>query len=608
MAKLITQSFKSHIVERLTSSNSSLFIVLGKHVPFTTEASPPALTQTTYDTYQYVYDNAITAKSIVLYNSASPNTTTSDIQYMIPRVDWTSNTGYAAYRHNSANVSYVGVFGPAGYEVFKCLSNNDGLAQVRSTAAPSLASTSVSDDIYNTADGYQWKYMYSVPTAVFVKFATDAYIPVYHDSGVRTNANDGGIEYIEVSHAGSNYNATTGGTLQAVNIGGNTSIHQIETTPGGGYADAAPTNGFYTGSAIKITSGLGAGEMRTIVNYTVSGSVRTITIDSPFSSVSTSSQYEISPKVVVAGDGSGFVGRALVNTASTNTVYAIEIVQPGSGYRHATATLQGNTSGTSNTATLNVVLSPPGGHGYSPIDELNGKYLCFTTKFDASQITSNTKMLDTNDFRTISIIKAPLLANVHMTLTNVLGTYTIGETVTQTGTGATGTVVNRTATTLTLTSVSGNFLPEPAAVGSQYTVTGGSSLATSEVVNVYNNGSAALTANVDYVNMTTRVALGSLTGSFQQDEPVTLYASNTAVSNGVVYFANTTQVWLTNVVGATSTATSMTGSLSGASATVSSSTPQDILYGSGKVLYAENISPINRSTGQTETVKVIIEF
>jgi hypothetical protein len=609
MSKLITHSFKAYVAERIASSNSSLFIALGNHIPFTNESSPPTLEQTTNDTFTYIHDNAIVAKSLNLYNAASPNTTTADVQYMIPRIDWSSNTGYTAYRHTSANVGYVGVFGASGYEVFKCLSNNDGLNQIRSQYAPSLASTSASDDIYNTADGYQWKYMYSIPTAVFSKFATESYIPVYHDADVRTYANDGGIEYIDVSYAGSHYNATTGGTFQAVNIGGNNYIHQIETNPSG-YADASSYGSFYNGSAIKIISGLGAGEMRTIVSYTVAGAVRSVVLDSPFSSVSTSSQYEISPKVVVTGDGSGFVGRALVNTASTNTVYAIEIIQPGSGYRHATATLQGNTSGTTNTATVNVILSPPGGHGYNPIEELGGRYLCLTTSFNVADATANTKLINVNDFRTISVIKSPLLANVSMTLTNVLGTYSVGETVTQSGTLATGTVVSRTATTIKLTNVAGSFLPEPATPGSQYTLTGATSLATADVVDVYNNGSNALTANVDYVNLTTRVSIGSVTGTFQQDEPVVLYTGSTASSTGKIYHANTSQLWLTNVVGPVTDNSTMTisGTLSGASATITTMLPRDLVNYTGKVLYEENISPINRSTGQTETVKVIIEF
>lgn len=609
MAKLITNSFRAHAIDRLVTSNSALYIVLGNHIPFASDLAPPTLTNTTIDAYTGIHDNAIVAKAVVPYNTSSPNTSTSDVQYMIPRIDWSSNTGYTAYRDNSANVGYVGVFGPVSYDVFKCLSNNDGLTQARSTYAPSLVATAAGDDIYNTADGYQWKYMYSVPLATFTKFATQSYVPVFHDSEVRSYANDGGIEYISISYAGSNYNAVTGGTIQAASLGGNNYIHQIETVPGS-YAEASTNNGFYVGSAIKITSGPGAGEMRTIVGYTVSGALRFITIDSPFSVITTLSSYEISPKVIVAGDGSGFVGRALVNTASSNSIYAIEIVQPGTGYRHASVTLQGNTAGVTNTAIASAVISPPGGHGYNPIEELGGNYLCLTATFDSTDATAANKIIANNDFRTISVVKAPLLANVQLNLTNVLGTYSVGETVTQTGTGATGTVVTRTSTQLNLTNVLGSFLPEPVAVGSQYPVVGASSLATSDVVTVYNNGSIALTSNTDYANLTTRLSISAVSGSFQQDEPVGMFTGTSRTANGNVFFANSTQVWLTNVVGSVVGGSVMTivGGSSNAAATITTATPRDLVYGSGKVLYAENNSPINRSTGQTETVKVIIEF
>ena len=610
MAKHITNSFRAHMIERLVSSNATMYIALGKHIPFIDENAPPTPTDSTVDVYTGIYDNAIAAKAIVPYNTASPNTATSDVQYMIPRIDWTSNTGYNAYRHTNANVGYVGVLGPISYDVFKCLSNNDGLTQVKSIFPPTLAATAPSDDIYTTADGYQWKYMYSVPAATFNKFATQNYVPVYHNSDVRSYANDGGIEYIEVSFAGSNYNAVTGGTIQAVSLGGNTYTHQIETVPGGNYAEASPNNGFYINSAIKITGGPGVGEMRTIVDYIVNGSIRTIVVDTPFTTLSTASTYEISPKVIIAGDGSGFVGRALVNTASSNTIYGIEVVHPGTGYRHATATLQGNTAGVSNSAILNVIIGPPGGHGYDPIEELGSKYLCLTTTFNSLLPTAAGKIVSSNDFRTISVIKSPLLANVQLNLTSVLGTYVVGETVTQSGTGATGKVVSRTSSQLNLTNVSGSFLPEPVAVGTQYGLLGATSLATSEVASVYNNGSISLTANTDYVNMTTRLAITTLTGSFQQDEMVGMFIGTTRAANGYVYHANTSQVWLTNVVGTVAGGSTMTivGGTSGASATITTVTPRDLLYGSGKVMHIENISPINRSAGQTETVKVIIEF
>ena len=52
------------------------------------------------------------------------------------------------------------------------------------------------------------------------------------------------------------------------------------------------------------------------------------------------------------------------------------------------------------------------------------------------------------------------------------------------------------------------------------------------------------------------------------------------------------------VTGATSTATGTIGSL----------TNPEIEYNSGKMIYAEDRSPITRATDQTENIKLIVEF
>ena len=163
-------------------------------------------------------------------------------------------------------------------------------------------------------------------------------------------------------------------------------------------------------------------------------------------------------------------------------------------------------------------------------------------------------------------------------------------------------VVARSSTALTLTSASINFLPS-------YAVTGASSGATASVVTTNNNGSINLTANVDYVNMTTRVSITSGAGNFQADETVNVGPNTTTTSaTAVVYYANTTQLWLTNVQGSISTSQSIRGVTSGASAVTSTVVPADLIYASGDVMYVDNFSPINRTTGQTETAKIIIEF
>lgn len=521
---------------------------------------------------------------------------TTDMSPMIPRIDWQAGVGYKAYRQDSGslygNNFYVSVNSGSGYDVFKCLSNNG----VLSTVPPDATATSPSDDVYETSDGYQWKFMYTVPNAVFTKFASKDYIPVFANAAVVAAAQPGSIDYVQVTYGGSNYDANANGTIQATSVGGNALVHIIESS-------ASSNANFYTGSAFKLTTGTGAGQQRTVAGYLVSGSTRTIVLDQPFdTSPDTSSTYEITPNVIAVGSGSDFQARALINTAASNSVYKVEITNRGVGYTHGSLYVAGNTGGVTNSAAVEAIIGPKGGHGSDPINELGGRYLCITTTFDTAEVEANNKVLDTSKFRSIGIISNPLMANIELSYTSATGTFIIGETITQPTTNAVGKVVTYSANTITLTNVSRHFRTGNSSVNY---IVGGNSSVTAEVLAVRNNGSANLVANVSYACQLTKVNISSLTGAFVPNETVTM-TGNVATSNAIVYFANTSQVWLTEVRG--TVGTTVASLTSGASAPVDSVIPPDIIYGTGDIFYMENFSPINKSSGQTESIKAIIEF
>jgi hypothetical protein len=50
------------------------------------------------------------------------------------------------------------------------------------------------------------------------------------------------------------------------------------------------------------------------------------------------------------------------------------------------------------------------------------------------------------------------------------------------------------------------------------------------------------------------------------------------------------------------------GSTSTAKSLVSGIIPADLIHGSGDVIYIENFTPITKTGGQTETVKLVLEF
>jgi hypothetical protein len=523
----------------------------------------------------------------------------NDVSFMVPRVDWTYGTVYNRYDHESTalydTAFYVNVDSGSGYDVFKCLSNAGGIP---STSAPELAQTSASDDVYETSDGYQWKYMYSISNAEFDKFATADYVPIIDNANVVANAVHGSIDYIDVSYEGSNYDSYTNGAFQSVTVAGNTQVFYIQTS-------ASANSNFYNGCSIKVTSGTGTGQQRTIQSYSVSGSTRQVVIDTAFTvNPTTSSTYEITPNAIVVGDGSGFIGRALVNSTS-NSIYKVEITNRGNNYTFGTMTFTGNTGGVSNTAVGRVIISPPGGHGSDAAEELGAHYMGLSVKFDASESSANGKLFDVNDFRVVGVISNPQLANMELTYTGSIGTFEVGEQLTQTDTYASGYITFANTTTLRLTNVSPSinwFLPGNSIYG---TITGGNTATTAQVVSVRNNGSADLSANLAYINQTTTLNVSSVTGTFVPDEIVT-GTGNTATSNAVLYRANSSVIHITNVKG--TFGGTLTGANSGATATITTTRPGDFVVGSGDVVYIENITAINKNAGQTEKIKAVIEF
>jgi hypothetical protein len=389
---------------------------VGHPVPYVDDNNPPILHDNDQTIDYDAYGNMIYGKRI-LY---------TDVARMVKRYDWISNTVFTKFSHDADDIFnhnfFTVVDDGSQYSVFKCLDNNNGSV---STTQPSYFQTSPSDDFYFTADGYQWKYMYPITPVQFNKFATSDYIPVYSDANVVGNSINGSIDNIQVLNGGNNYIAYANGVLQEVGTRGNPLSYSIDP------ANASTNTNFYNESVIKIVAGIGAGQQRKIVGYTIVGSQRIVTIDTAFEVEPTdSSSYEISPLITISGDGTGAQARALVNSYS-NSVYAIEITERGRDYTYASVTISGNTGtvGNNGGATCKVIISPTNGHGYDPAEELGCKFVCMSSTFDS--VLANGKVLDENDFRTLGVIRDPMFNKVTLNIANNSGLFADNEKITQ---------------------------------------------------------------------------------------------------------------------------------------------------------------------------------
>jgi len=196
-----------------------------------TDASPLTPVDSVQDEFYY-FDDLLAAKKV----------TSSDVSYVIPRRNWATGTVYDYYRHDYGNRitgttttqtsdsgastiwdSTFYVLSSANH-VYKCLDNNSG---ANSTVEPTGTSTS----ILSTADGYKWKYMYSLTAAQQTNFLSTDFMAVATDATVSSAATDGAINIVKIKSAGT---GGTTGTHTSIPIRGDGSSGTVSVTIAGG--------------------------------------------------------------------------------------------------------------------------------------------------------------------------------------------------------------------------------------------------------------------------------------------------------------------------------------------------------------------------------------
>ena len=469
MPGVVTKRFRLHNAEQFheafsEAANTNMYLYIGRLQEWPSGDVVPTPTDSIQETDFEPWRNMIAAKRIQ----------SSDVSFSIPRYNWESGTVYVEYDNSSTtydnNQFYVIT---ADYDVYKCLFNNRGAA---STVKPTGTSTSV----ISTSDGYKWKYMYSVSAADALKFVTTSYIPVQTltvDNGttqwdVQQAASNNSIDIIDVTANGSSY-VYRANTLSAVTNSTSVTLD----------ASASGTNDLYTGSALYITAGLGAGQIANVTNYVGGTKVATLSAGLSITPNSTSS-YHISPRIIINGDGTS--AKAYANVASGQVTH-INMISVGSGYSRANVTI---TDGTGSGATAVARISPPGGHGSDAVRELGGYNVMLNVRI---QGTEGNNFPTNNDFRIVGLLKDPLTSNdilattaaydqtTRLTLTGVTsGPFIRDEMVSGGTSSALGRIVsfantNASGTTgvLRLTDIQGTFTTE--------TITGNTSSTTATV-------------------------------------------------------------------------------------------------------------------------------
>ena len=415
MASIVTSKFRVHNAQQFVESfseaaNTIMYLFIGKNTAFADDNNPPTPVNSTANIEFTPWRDMLGVKRVQ----------TSDVTHAIPRYNWTSGTIYDFYDDQDTNLLEDDFYVLTDtYNVYKCLWNASGAA---STTQP----TGVSTTPFTTADGYIWKYMYTVTTANALKFLTNDYIPV------QTLESDDGSDQWDVQAA-----AIDGG------------IHVIKVTSGG-------------------------------------------------------SGYATAPAVTITGDGTGATANS---TIVANTVTEVTITNPGTGYTKASVSFA------SGAATATAIISPKGGHGSNPNEELGAKYVMINSRLDGSE--SNT-ITTANEFRQVGLVRN---ANLYGTSTRATGSsyrqtyrYTVGS-----GSGAftADEVVTSGSNTAFVVEwdATNNYLyttkPVDQAFANAATVTGGTSGTSRTIIAINNPSLDAYSGDLLYVENRVPIARAS---------------------------------------------------------------------------------------------------
>jgi hypothetical protein len=277
MPAIITNKFRINNAEQFNESFSeaspeTYYLGIGRPQPFATQTRGDLRTEnqgtdstaiTPADSIAeefYVYDDLLAVKKIA----------SSDTTFVIPRRNWINGTIYDYYRHDYGNritgtttvqssyTTATTLFDATFYvlttdrNVYKCLDNNGNIA---STTEPTGTSTS----ILTTADGYKWKYMYTLSATQQANFLSTDFMAVATNSTVSSAAVNGQINIVKIKSPGTGgTNGTytnipirgdgTGGLVTAVVTGGVVTSITV-TNAGTGYTIA------YIRNADIVTAG-----------------------------------------------------------------------------------------------------------------------------------------------------------------------------------------------------------------------------------------------------------------------------------------------------------------------------------------------------------------
>jgi hypothetical protein len=578
MAAIVSNNFRSlnakGFIQDIRSELSNVYIGVGK--PTAWQDSDPSLSDFT--------DSAAPAPSDTIdnLNQARANMVgikllnDNDVSHVAPRYDWAAGQVYDTWDSNDANIFEKRFYVLTNdFKVYKCLDRPTDTSQT------SDVPTKVQAAPFNTADGYTWKYMYTIVAADSEKFLTRSYMPVktltISTTGVvatgttipddattltLTDENPDIMVGQSITHSGSGLLTGTSTPYVTAVSGKVVTFSPAHDTSGSGSAVAAGQS--ITFGDFEDTNPLYDQQQAQKDSVPLAGGIDRIEIvGNGGTGYSGNNAATIATNLHVIGDGSGATILTADVTKSVNGVSRLTTTAAGTGYSVAKIEVKAGLAGTGLEA--RAVIAPVSGHGVDPVAELGGFYVGLNSQISG---VDDIDIANNQDFRQITILKNPTVS---------------GAVQTETAAKAAGSNRGTYRTTKYVTFTTGS--DDAALTMSNLLTNGKDVLIKGNAVNGTTGALAqAYVVNVDLTSGVRRIyyVQNDLTGYQAFDDGAAIVYSNDAAPTG-----------------------STSGITLGAENTWGGTAFDKT---SGEILFVENRDPIQRSNTQIEDIKLIIEF
>ena len=399
LSYLLKRSFHTELCQRLADDiqfgRTNYFYFLGRPAEWNSTDTPPI------EILDTNFVESSTRSELVSFKRISP----SDVSLTVRRINWVSGIIYTQYDSTIDYTSGDFYVLTNDFNVYKCLDNNLGAP---STVKP----TGFPISPIRTADGYLWKYMYSIAPIKRSKFLTSTKMPVQKSLTDKFYTN-GSISNVVINYSGAGYDEnTTVITVSGDGVGADFTpvvvegeiVDIIVNSVGSGYTYAVisaegPHDSLKDATLTAVLSSSNSdliSDQSYIEQTAVSGAIYNV--------VSTSGGTNYTQGVTTAtlvGDGTGAI---ISPNISQGSIVSYTVINFGSGYTYANIVLSTDNldiDPNSEIAEAYAIISPQNGHGSDAVLELNSNSICL---FSNIRYSDQTQAL-IQEYREYGIIK-----------------------------------------------------------------------------------------------------------------------------------------------------------------------------------------------------------